>query len=41
MKRTTEELRNRMHILTVRGETMNKGIIAKIKRELRKRGEEV
>lgn len=41
MKRTTQELRNRMHLLTVRGETMNKGIIAKIKRELRKRGEEV
>jgi hypothetical protein len=41
MKRTNQELKNRIHILTVRGETMNKGIIAKVKRELRKRGEEV
>lgn len=36
MKKTADELRIRIHKLTAKGETMNKNLIAKARRELRK-----
>ena len=37
MKKTIEMLEARINLLKQRGETMNQGIINKIKREIRKR----
>ena len=37
MKKTAEELRIRIGLLTAKGEMMNKNLIAKARRELRKR----
>ena len=40
MKKTIEMLEARINLLKQRGETMNQGIINKIKREIRKRENE-
>ena len=40
MKKTTEMLEARINLLKQRGETMNQGIINKIKREIKKRENE-
>lgn len=39
MKRTTQEVKNRIHILRTRDPIANMNIINKLKRELRRRGE--
>ena len=40
MKKTIEMLESRINLLKQRGETMNQGIINKIKREIKKRENE-
>ena len=40
MKKTVEMLEARINLLKQRGETMNQGIINKIKREIKKRENE-
>ena len=40
MKKTIEMLKARINLLKQRGETMNQGIINKIKREIKKRENE-
>ena len=40
MKKTIEMLEARINLLQQRGETMNQGIIKKIKREIKKRENE-
>ena len=40
MKKTIEMLETRINLLKQRGETMNQGIINKIKREIKKRENE-